>query len=187
MTELQRAKWTHNFNVLDHNGDGLLEKKDIREVADNLAEMRGYEEGTSSYEEVQEQMMQMWHQARALSGAEEKSHLTLEDWIAHEEELINSDELIEDYMKGIAEAVFNLLDADGDGKISEEEYVNAVQAYGGDREQGQVAFEKLDVDESGSLTWEELLKAVKQFHLSDDPEARGNWLFGPYPEPAASA
>jgi len=187
MTELQKAKQIHYFNVLDYNGDGVLEKQDFINIADRLAEMRDYEKGESRHTAVRKEILRMWTNARALSGKEGESEIQLDDWLAHEQKVLDSNVLIHSYVQGIARAIFDILDADNDGVIEEEEYLMFFKAFRGDTEDGKVAFRKLDDDDSGYLTRQEFLEAVTDFHLSDDPEARGNWLFGPYQEEAGSA
>lgn len=187
MTELQKAKQVHYFNVLDYNDDGILEKQDFVNVADRLADLRGYEEGSSRHTAVRQEILRMWTNARALSGKEGKAKITLDDWLAHEEKVIDSNVLIHSYVQGIARAIFDILDADNDGVISEEEYLKFFRSFRGDVEDGELAFEKLDQDGNGHLTRKEFLEAVTEFHLSDDPDARGNWLFGPYQETESSA
>lgn len=186
MTELQQAKQIHYFNVLDYNNDGVLEKQDFLEIADRLSDMRGYEEGSAQHTAVRQEILRIWTNARALSGQENKTRIRLEDWLAHEEKVINSDVLVRSYVQGIAQAVFDILDADNDHKISEDEYLKFFRAFRGDPENGKTAFEKLDAEEKGFLTRKEFLDVVTEFHMSDDPEARGNWLFGPYQEPSSA-
>lgn len=187
MTELQRIKQIHYFNVLDYDGDGVLEQQDFLDVADRLAELRGYREGSSRHSAVRQEILRMWTNARALSGAEHKTQITLEDWLAHEEKVLDSSVLIHSYVQGIAQALFDMLDADNDGIIDEPEYTQFFHAFRGDDDGADRAFQKLDADDSGHLTREQFLEAVTDFHLSDDPEARGNWLFGPYREAESSS
>ncbi len=187
MTELQKVKQVHYFNVLDYNDDGVLEKQDFVGVADRLAEMRGYEDGSSKHTAIRQEILRMWTNARALSGKEGKTQITLEDWLAHEQEVLDSNVLIHSYVQGIARVIFDILDADNDGVISEEEYLKFFQSFRGDEDDGKLAFQKLDPDEKGHLTRKQFLEAVTEFHLSDDPDARGNWLFGPYQEAEPSA
>ncbi len=182
MTELQRAKQVHFFNVLDYNGDGVLERQDFIDVADRLSDLRDYKEGSSKREAVREEILRMWTNAQSLSGTEDEDQLTLEDWLAHEQEVIDSDVLINSYIQGLARAIFDTLDEDNDGVISEDEYLRFFQSFRGEDGDGTVAFQKLDVDEKGYLTRKEFLDVVTEFHLSDDPEAPGNWLFGSYQE-----
>jgi Ca2+-binding EF-hand superfamily protein len=186
MTELQKAKQVHYFNVLDYNGDGVLEKKDFLNVADRLAEKRGYEDGSSKHKAVRQEILRIWTNARALSGQEDKSQITLEDWLEHEQQVIDSKVLVHSYVQGLARAIFDTLDADNDGVISEEEYLTFFHSFRGDEGDGSAAFEKLDENDEGYLTRKQFLKVVTQFHISDDPDAPGNWLFGPYQEAAGS-
>jgi Ca2+-binding EF-hand superfamily protein len=90
-------------------------------------------------------------------------------------------------VQGIARAVFDILDEDNDGVISKDEYLKFFRSFRGNVEDGEIAFQKLDEDDKGYLTRKEFLDAVTEFHLSDDPDARGNWLFGPYEEAGSSA
>lgn len=186
MTELQKAKQVHYFNVLDYNGDGVLEKQDFLDIADRLANMRGYEQGSAQHTAVRQEILRIWTNARALSGKENKRQITLDDWLAHEEKVIHSDVLVRSYVQGIAQAIFDILDADNDHQISQDEYLKFFRAFRGNSEEGKIAFQKLDVEENGFLTRKEFLNVVTQFHLSDDPQARGNWLFGPYQEPSSA-
>jgi Ca2+-binding EF-hand superfamily protein len=187
MTELQRIKQVHYFDVLDYNDDGVLEKQDFVDIADRLAEMRDYDEGSSRHTAVRQEILRMWTNARALSGKEGKAEITLEDWLAHEQKVIDSNVLVHSYVQGIARAIFDILDANNDGVISEDEYLKFFRSFKGDAEDGEIAFQKLDDEDKGYLTRQEFLDAVTEFHLSDDPDARGNWLFGPYEEMRSSA
>lgn len=186
MTELQKAKQVHYFNVLDYNGDGVLEKQDFVDVADRLAKMRGYEDGSSKHTAVRQEILRMWTNARALSGKEGQTEITLEDWLAHEEKVLDSNVLIHSYVQGIARAIFDILDADNDGVISKDEYLTFFRSFRGDEEDAEQAFQTLDQEDEGYLTRKQFLEAVTEFHLSDDPEARGNWLFGSYQEAGSS-
>lgn len=180
MTELQRAKQIHFFNVLDYDGDGSLEREDFVDVADRLSDLRGYKEESSRRDAVRQEILRMWTNARSLSGTDNQQHLTLEDWVAHEQEVIDSDVLINSYVQGFARAIFDTLDENNDGVISKDEYLTFFQAFRGKEGDASAAFQKLDADGKGYLTRQEFLNVVTEFHLSDDPDAPGNWLLGSY-------
>lgn len=42
------------------------------------------------------------------------------------------------------------------------------------------AFRQLDRNRDGYLTTDELIKNAEEFFFSEDPEAPGNWLVGPF-------
>ena len=76
--------------------------------------------------------------------------------------------------------MLGLWDQNGDGKLSVQEYAKLGWCYGITEEAMREAFQHLDRNGDGYLTIEELTKAVDEFYRSDDPDAPGNWTFGPY-------
>jgi Ca2+-binding EF-hand superfamily protein len=41
------------------------------------------------------------------------------------------------------------------------------------------AFNRIDTDGDGTLSTQELVAAIRAYYIGTDPEAPGNWLFGP--------
>ncbi|MEM7348798.1 MAG: EF-hand domain-containing protein, partial [Chloroflexota bacterium] len=106
--------------------------------------------------------------------------VTLEEWIDHFHKLGNDPEQVEQVVISRGEAVLQIFDADRDGKISKKEWAVFFKAVGYPENEYELAFDKLDLDGSGYLTAEEIKAAGRQFFSSDDPEARGNWIYGDY-------
>ncbi|WP_314250768.1 hypothetical protein [Streptomyces sp. DSM 40907] len=70
---------------------------------------------------------------------------------------------------------------DDDGLIGLDEYLLLSQAIGGvPAQQMQEAFHRLDRDGNGTLDPAEIDAAVVEFFTSEDPNAPGNWLYGPF-------
>ncbi|WP_327381618.1 hypothetical protein [Streptomyces sp. NBC_01207] len=70
---------------------------------------------------------------------------------------------------------------DDDGLIGLDEYLLLSQAIGGvPAQQMKEAFHRLDRDGNGTLDPAEIDAAVVEFFTSDDPNAPGNWLYGPF-------
>jgi Ca2+-binding EF-hand superfamily protein len=42
------------------------------------------------------------------------------------------------------------------------------------------AFRRLDLDRDGYLSREEIFQNMKEYYFTDDPNAPGNWFFGPF-------
>ena len=82
-------------------------------------------------------------------------------------------------MKPMVAAILAVGDTDHDGILSQAEFDGLEQAIGNAQQDAAVAFGKLDVDASGTLTVDELTEAAEAYHTGTDPDARGNWLFGP--------
>jgi Ca2+-binding EF-hand superfamily protein len=71
-----------------------------------------------------------------------------------------------------------MLDSDGDGKVSLEDYILFCGAYNVSEAQARMSFGLFDRDDSGDITQQEVEEMVKEFYLSDDPKAPGNLFFG---------
>jgi Ca2+-binding EF-hand superfamily protein len=52
-------------------------------------------------------------------------------------------------------------------------------AFGTPSEDVEAAFDRLDLDQDGNISVTELVEAARQYYTSTDPDAAGNWLFGP--------
>ena len=76
--------------------------------------------------------------------------------------------------------VFDLVDADGSGEISVEEYTEIMSAFGVAEGIPEWSFKHLDLNGDGKISKDEFVTIVEQFHLSQDRDAPGNFLFGPY-------
>jgi hypothetical protein len=76
-------------------------------------------------------------------------------------------------------AVAEICDGDGDGLIGPREFRTLLSAFGTAYDDMDTAFDRLDATGRGVLTVEELVEAARQYYAGDDPDAAGNWLFGP--------
>jgi Ca2+-binding EF-hand superfamily protein len=180
LTDLRKRKLTRFFNVWDANGDGVITTEDPAQVAQNLAELRGLKPGSPDYEAFYTGFMLYQNGFLQAVDVDETGHVTLEEWLAFHEKMLQDEEQFEATVLMVIEVMFELMDQDADGKITLEEYGSWMQ---GMRIAGQditeEVFQKLDLNEDGTLSKKELLHLTREFFYSDDPEARGNWALGP--------
>lgn len=180
LTPFQKRKLTRYFNCLDVDGNGYFEYADIKLIARRLAEARNFGIGSEEHMAIQSGLDLIWDNARMYGLSQNPSQVSLADWLFHETVILASDEMREGYMKKITRDVFDLVDADGNGTIEIEEYTQLMKAFGVEDGIPEWAFKKLDLDGNGVIDKEEFVILVEQFHLSEDRNAPGNYLFGPY-------
>lgn len=87
-----------------------------------------------------------------------------------------------DFERGLRPVVVAIIDAadtDDSGVLERAEFQRLQQAIGNPQAHAAEAFTKLDRDGSGTLSRDELVEAARDFHTGTDPDAAGNWLFGP--------
>jgi hypothetical protein len=84
------------------------------------------------------------------------------------------------------EDVFDALDMDHDGGVALEDYRYYYACSGQRLSDAGGNFAKLDLNGDGRISREEFTRLCTDFFLGDDPQAPGNWLFGPYEEDDAA-
>ena len=94
--------------------------------------------------------------------------------------MISDEELLYKYVINTAVTVLNSLDSTGNNKINLDEYKVLAAALNISESDAETAFEKLDKSGDGSLDIDELKENIKEFYLTEDENAPGNWLFGKF-------
>jgi juvenile hormone diol kinase len=180
LTDLQKRKITNLFAVHDLDHDGLLRQRDFEEYTRRVTSTRGWKFGSPEYAEVRSRFMTFWTGLVATADTGHDHRVTTEEWFAYWDQLLENRDLYDSIPKPIADAMFRLLDADGDGAITADDYALLYRAGGLDPALAGEAFARLDLDRDGRISIEEMLTLVDQFFRSDDPDSPGNWLFGPF-------
>lgn len=179
LTELQKRKWTRLFRVYDANENGVVEKADFEEIFQNIVAARNLTPGTPEYEQLHAKFMEDWEYLRQDADKNNNGKIELSEWLEHGDRRINSPEMYQTNID-MANAIFELLDINGDGVISLEEYQTIFWIWRISEGLAVEIFPKLDLNGDGTISKEEFNILIEQFYQSDDPDAPGNLFFGPY-------
>lgn len=180
LTPFQRRKLTRYFNIFDADGNGSFEKTDLDLVVSRLAAIRAIPKGTEGYEAIEAGINLIWDFCREFGVSKNAHSVSLEDWLAHEDYILAREEYRENYMRKITRDVFDLVDEDNNGLINMYDYKKIMSAYGVPEGLPEWSFIHLDSNGDGVISKEEFVTLVEQFNLSDDRDAPGNYLFGPF-------
>lgn len=180
LTELQQKKQQRFFGLLDSNRDGFVERKDFEAVAENLCIIQGIEMDTASYGRMEEVSEKLWIDIREYIDTSRDDRCSAEEWIKFtDEQIVNCDEAwYDNYFDSVVTGLFSLFDANGDGLISDMEYMQIFISFRIEPRHAATCFRRLDLNNDGYLNRDDLSNAVKEFFRSDDPKVDGNWLFG---------
>ncbi|MFY0626346.1 MAG: EF-hand domain-containing protein [Reichenbachiella sp.] len=181
LTPLQIQKQTHFFHVLDFDSNGFIEYDDFEAIGDNLSIVRDFEIDTEEYETIMKMCTGIWGN---LVPFVDGSEGTLQQWLQFMDALLdpsNTDKY-EKYVRNFVSTLFKLFDINGDGYISQTEYIDLFIGLRIEVRFAPKAFKNLDENGDGRLSHDEILHSVDLFMKSDDPKASGNWLFGGWDE-----
>jgi Ca2+-binding EF-hand superfamily protein len=184
-TELQKQKLMHMFELLDVDGNGVLEYEDFRMVVDTMAEERGWERSHRRYLALVAANRRLWKMISRDMDVDGDGAITLMEWLAFHIRAFLTDPANQGFdprfsaaLKATSGFFCDMLDSDGDGKVSLEDYILFCGAYNVSEAQARMSFGLFDRDDSGDITQQEVEEMVKEFYLSDDPKAPGNLFFG---------
>lgn len=175
MTDLQKQKILHFFNVLDNNGNGVLEKDDFELVGETMSDIIGFSDNARERLLLKLKAHGLFVQILKDINKEE-AELTPDEWVQFFDEVVLSKP--NDYVNQSSTYLFSLFDQDGDGHIDEREYLDMFKAYGLYMSVAKKAFDMLDINGDGRISGGELVKAFEDFFMSTDKNAPGNWIFG---------
>lgn len=178
LSELHDRKAVHYFNLIDEDGNGIVEASDFALRAQRLATAQNVTtEGRR--EELREQVVTWWDHICIIADFDGDARVTLSEWKAYWRSIqrgVERDDQTLQTLHRAARSTLRAVDRDDNGRITRSEYAAWLDAWGG--EGSDDAFNQLDRGGKGFLNEEDLVVAVQEFYLSDNPEAPGNVLYG---------
>lgn len=179
LTPFQKQKIRRLFTVLDVNRDGRVDRSDFLHRVESLARLRGWSEVSPEYVRNRHYVLEEWEAVRDSADLDDSGAVALDEYLRYAEIFLDDPEAVQAYARGDVQLLFDAMDTDGDDAITLDEYRAYLAACGVDESAAEVFFEHADRDRDGAITRDEMARAVEEFLTSEDPEAAGNFMFGP--------
>ncbi len=172
-------KLQHMFRILDSDQDGYLEVQDMSARAEALA--APFAAPPERVQALSRSLQHIWDEYLQQMDKDGDGKLTSAEYEQGFRAAIDRDSsALVDSLYNTVTAWFDLFDVDREGHLSYDEYAKMTQGMGGIAQaEMKKAFGRLDHDNDGRLRPEEVRTAVVEFFTSEDPDADGNWLYGP--------
>jgi Ca2+-binding EF-hand superfamily protein len=178
-SEFQRSKVGRVFSAMDADGDGFLREQDFAALTARWAAIRVAAPGSVDHTRLTSIMMGWWATLLAASDLDRDDKVTLEEVLL----VIDRLGVMPDAVALTAQAMFEAIDEDGDGRISSAEYHRLIEAWNGCATDTDEIFPLLDLDGDGYLCEKEFTRLWTQFWAGDDSQAPGTWVFGRFEPP----
>jgi len=153
-----------SFDKADRDGNGYLEPADFEAIVDDVCRAIGRELSSPVVENVRFQYRKLAHRLIERMDTDSDERVSKEEYIAGVHAL-QDDPAIIACTTAAAAAMFNLVDVDGDGVLSIDEYATAMGATGLTREQIEADFRAADLDQNGMLTLMELSNLLQKTYV----------------------
>lgn len=171
----QREKLSHLFRVYDIDRNGFVEVDDFERVIHTLASARGWKPDGAPYARLRRAYMSQWQAIGVAASPPGSGRVKPDGWFAFWSVVLSSPD--DSGIRRITDPLFDVMDADGDGSISLEESRMWFAAHGNEQEADHV-FPVCDLNGDGRISREEWAILVREFFFSNEPDARGNLIFG---------
>ncbi|TMR92290.1 EF-hand domain-containing protein [Nonomuraea basaltis] len=150
-----RESAERNFNDLDTDGDGFLTSYDYMALAQRRLKQAGVSAETPEGEAVVDAFLNAWDTHVRALDADHDGRISKEEYVLSFESLVRSGDLGA-VLAPISRATFALIDHDGDGWITAEEFGSVWSRPGTDL---TTAFARADADGDGLISVEEYVRA----------------------------
>jgi Ca2+-binding EF-hand superfamily protein len=178
LTDLQRRKMTRLFNVIDNNHSGFIQERDYRRIAQNFARLRGLPPGSEGYNKLQSKFLFVWEYIQKFGDPNRDNSVSLAEFLDYADSVLEGNYAAVEGSTG--SFLFELIDSDGDGTITRDEFHIFYEGYEIDDAVVDDIFRRLDLDDDSTISADEFAQLGYDFHYSDDPDAPANWFFGPF-------
>ena len=180
LTALQSRKLTRAFSLFDVDRNGFMEQADCELVVQATAQAMGYPLDSPEYQTYYTEYMAGWADLLRLGNGDNDQRLTQAEFLVAYDKMMAQPTQFAAVILGVVKTIVTLWDSNKDGKVSQPEYHAYLTAFHATETEATEAFLRLDRNGDGYLTTDELIQNAEEFFYSDDPQALGNWLIGPY-------
>jgi Ca2+-binding EF-hand superfamily protein len=174
-------KLTRRFRTYDTDGDGFVEREDFVQAASRLGEEFGHGPDSPARQRIEELCGRLWQHLSTVSDVDTDGRIGQSEYTtAFAAGLLETPDSFDDGYRPFLDAIMEIADVDGDGKLDVHEHVRWTGSLMGLPEtDAREAFHRLDRDADGFITNQDVLEAIREYYFNDAPDSAGEWLLGP--------
>ncbi|MFH8978734.1 EF-hand domain-containing protein [Streptomyces sp. NPDC017890] len=177
---LQR-KLARRFATFDTNHDGYIDRTDFESACDRLAAAFHLAPETPALKHMRELSDGLWQHLSQAADTDVDGRVSLAEYqAAFAAGLLVTHASFDAGYVPFLDALMDIADEDGDGKLTRDEQVRWSGALMGLPEgDAREVFGRLDRDADGLISRDDMLQAIREFYFNEEPTSTGAWLLGP--------
>ncbi|MCX4527120.1 MULTISPECIES: EF-hand domain-containing protein [unclassified Streptomyces] len=173
-------KLSRAFAHFDTDGSGHLESQDFVDLGSRMLAAFGEPATSPKGTAVMSGLVDFWTALSAELDRAKDGRIDLAEYQQGMRRLYVEGKAYDTTFRPLAQAVVELIDTDGDGTVSRQEFHTAQRVFDGGLGEAaaQEAFARIDSDGDGQLTVDEFETAIREYYTDPSDQAAGNVLFG---------
>lgn len=169
----------HVFAMLDVTKDSRLAEDDVAKLAADIGAIMPGERDQRKIAGFRDAMLGWWRALLPALGLPPDAEMSREQFREAMVAVILEEGRYVEVFEPVAVTWFQLYDADDSDSLSVEEFQVLSRALEISESDTEAGFRTFDVNGDGELSMAEFLVVARQFYEGQDPDAPGNWLYGP--------
>jgi len=176
ITPFADRKLAHRFRTFDTDGDGFVERSDFEVSVARLGAEFGHEPGSPALQSLMGLSLRLWENLAAADTDHDGRISEAEYKAAFAAGLLDEPGSFEREYRPYLEAIMRIADADGDGRLTADDYVRYARALMRlPEEHTSEVFRQIDTDQDGYITAGELVDSARGYYFDDDPGSAAAW------------
>ncbi|MEA2827278.1 MAG: hypothetical protein QOG43_1717 [Actinomycetota bacterium] len=177
------SRYERAFIAFSNRGEYITSESYIGQ-GKRLADLRGDDPGSPAVVRLTAELERMWTQFGAMADTNQDGRVDREEWIPYIEAtsaaLASLGPDVEWPLEPYIRVLFDVIDADSDGRITQTEYADWLASHGLASDTDiEGAFASLDLDGNGTLSLKEFSQCGRNFWTTSDPTLPGARWMGP--------
>ncbi|GAA2410449.1 EF-hand domain-containing protein [Actinomadura vinacea] len=155
-------KADHWFVLLDVNGDGQVQRSDMRALGERILNHFGQSPDSPQGRKLLQAYDESWDymvNAMDTDGDNAISREEFRNYMSKNANRANADEAL----RPLTDAEFAVTDTDSDGYLSPDEYAEFLRAWGLSDQDARLGASSIDTDRDGRISREEYFRACRDF------------------------
>ena len=176
-------KLARRFRTYDLDGDGVIERRDFQGAAEAMAAEFNQTADSAARERLTSLCLGLWEHLAAVTDHDGDGRISEAEYkAAFHAGLLETPESFDAGYVPFLQAIMDIADTDGDGRLTCEEHVRWTGALMNlPAADAREIARRLDIDGDGLIERDDLLAAIRAYYFDESPDSTGSWLLGPLP------